>query len=133
VLIAQCTSGTTARIHGNPLRNWLGPLCPRKPTHPYQRHEDTDRRARNGTEVIFGDVFLDKGVIVAVGYIPEHLLLPQDLQIIDAEGKRISPGLVDAHSHLGGLFRTCIGRSVVILLLYDFLLKIVHRSNRREL
>ncbi|KAJ7892589.1 hypothetical protein B0H14DRAFT_3427995 [Mycena olivaceomarginata] len=42
--------------------------------------------ARNGTEVIFGDVLLDKGVIVAVGYIPEHLLLPQDLQIIDAEG-----------------------------------------------
>ncbi|KAJ7861358.1 hypothetical protein B0H14DRAFT_2741976 [Mycena olivaceomarginata] len=47
--------------------------------------------ARNGTE----------GVIVAVGYIPEHLRLPQDLQIIDAEGKWISPGLVDAHSHLG--------------------------------
>ncbi|KAJ7863940.1 hypothetical protein B0H14DRAFT_2736905 [Mycena olivaceomarginata] len=57
--------------------------------------------ARNGTEVIFGDVLLDKGVIVAVGYIPEHLRLPQDLQIIDAEGKWISPGLVDAHSHLG--------------------------------
>ncbi|KAJ6537943.1 hypothetical protein B0H19DRAFT_1181333 [Mycena capillaripes] len=57
--------------------------------------------ARNGTEVIFGDVLLDKGVIVAVGYIPQHLVLPKDLEIIDAEGKWISPGLVDAHSHLG--------------------------------
>ncbi|KAJ6522178.1 hypothetical protein DFH09DRAFT_1191798 [Mycena vulgaris] len=57
--------------------------------------------ARNGTEVIYGDVLLDKGVVIAVGYIPEHLALPEDLDVLDAEGKWISPGLVDAHSHLG--------------------------------
>ncbi|KAJ7225059.1 hypothetical protein B0H12DRAFT_1328757 [Mycena haematopus] len=57
--------------------------------------------ARNGTEVIFGDVLLDKGVILAVGYIPELLTLDRNLDVIDAEGKWISPGLVDAHSHLG--------------------------------
>ncbi|KAJ7150716.1 hypothetical protein C8R46DRAFT_1123967 [Mycena filopes] len=57
--------------------------------------------ARNGTEVIYGDVLLDKGVIAAVGYIPEHLMASPSLQVIDAEGKWISPGLVDAHSHLG--------------------------------
>ncbi|KAF7341304.1 Composite domain of metallo-dependent hydrolase [Mycena venus] len=57
--------------------------------------------ARNGTEVIFGDVLLDKGVVVAVGYIPEHFVFPDNVQVIDAQGKWISPGLVDAHSHLG--------------------------------
>ncbi|KAJ7195756.1 hypothetical protein GGX14DRAFT_474307, partial [Mycena pura] len=57
--------------------------------------------ARNGTEVIFGDVLLDKGLIAAVGYIPAHFVLPDDLVVIDAGGKWITPGLVDAHSHLG--------------------------------
>jgi hypothetical protein len=56
--------------------------------------------ARNGTEVVFGDVLLDKGVILGVGYIPRALLRP-NLQVIDAEGKWISPGIVDSHSHLG--------------------------------
>ncbi|KAJ7888524.1 hypothetical protein B0H13DRAFT_2252760 [Mycena leptocephala] len=46
--------------------------------------------ARNGTE----------GVILGVGYIPRALLRP-NLQVIDAEGKWISPGIVDSHSHLG--------------------------------
>ncbi|KAF7364300.1 Composite domain of metallo-dependent hydrolase [Mycena sanguinolenta] len=57
--------------------------------------------ARNGTEVVFGDVLLDKGVILTVGYIPEALKVDRDLEIIDADGKWVSPGLVDAHSHLG--------------------------------
>ncbi|KAJ7105170.1 hypothetical protein C8R44DRAFT_715403 [Mycena epipterygia] len=57
--------------------------------------------ARNGTEVVFGDVLLDKGLVVAVGYIPHALTLLSNLQIIDAGGKWISPGIVDAHSHLG--------------------------------
>jgi hypothetical protein len=56
---------------------------------------------RNGTEVVYGDVLLDKGVIIAVGYIPSHIVLPADLDVIDADGKWVSPGLVDAHSHLG--------------------------------
>ncbi|KAJ7144300.1 hypothetical protein C8R44DRAFT_657766 [Mycena epipterygia] len=57
--------------------------------------------ARNGTEVVYGDVLLDKGVVIAVGYIPAHIVLPDDLDVIDAGGKWVSPGLVDAHSHLG--------------------------------
>ncbi|KAJ7766170.1 hypothetical protein B0H16DRAFT_1523248 [Mycena metata] len=57
--------------------------------------------ARNGTEVIYGDVLLDKGVIMAIGYIPERLMVAKNLNVIDAGGKWISPGLVDAHSHLG--------------------------------
>ncbi|CAK5276446.1 unnamed protein product [Mycena citricolor] len=57
--------------------------------------------ARNGTEVVYGDVLLDKGLVVAVGYIPDHFVLPPDVVVVDAEGKWITPGLVDAHSHLG--------------------------------
>ncbi|KAJ7182422.1 hypothetical protein C8R43DRAFT_1100885 [Mycena crocata] len=58
--------------------------------------------ARNGTEVVFGDVLLDKGVVMGVGYIPNALTSAlSNLQVIDAGGKWISPGIVDAHSHLG--------------------------------
>ncbi|KAJ7268559.1 hypothetical protein C8J57DRAFT_1325544 [Mycena rebaudengoi] len=58
--------------------------------------------ARNGTEVVYGDVLLDKGVVIAVGYIPEEQLVGlRNLDIVDTEGKWVSPGLVDAHSHLG--------------------------------
>ncbi|KAJ7452267.1 carbohydrate esterase family 9 protein [Mycena latifolia] len=57
--------------------------------------------ARNGTEIVFGDILLDKGLVLGVGYIPHALTLRPDLQVIDVGGKWISPGIVDAHSHLG--------------------------------
>ncbi|KAJ7077068.1 hypothetical protein C8R44DRAFT_896398 [Mycena epipterygia] len=53
--------------------------------------------ARNGTEVIYGDVLLDKGVVATLGYIPAPIVLPDDLEVIDSRGKLVSPGLVDAH------------------------------------
>lgn len=61
--------------------------------------------ARNGTEIVFGDVLLDKGLVVAIGHIPrEQLIKAQvtgDLKVLDVEGKWITPGLVDLHSHIG--------------------------------
>ncbi|KAJ7078720.1 hypothetical protein B0H15DRAFT_1025782 [Mycena belliarum] len=57
--------------------------------------------ARNGTEIVFGDILLDKGLVLGVGYIPNALARLPNLQVIDAAGKWISPGIVDAHSHLG--------------------------------
>ena len=63
--------------------------------------------ARNGTEVVYGDVLLDKGLIVAVGYIPPNLLAGAkatgggDVKVLDVAGKWITPGLVDLHSHIG--------------------------------
>lgn len=57
--------------------------------------------ARNGTEFIFGDILLDNGLIKAVGYIPPRLLQHPELQIEDAKGAWVTPGLVDLHSHLG--------------------------------
>ncbi|KAF7342244.1 Composite domain of metallo-dependent hydrolase [Mycena venus] len=57
--------------------------------------------ARNGTEVVFGDILLDKGVVLGVGYIPRALTLSLvNLQVIDADGSWVSPGIVDLHSHL---------------------------------
>ncbi|KAJ6616621.1 hypothetical protein B0H10DRAFT_2164595 [Mycena sp. CBHHK59/15] len=50
---------------------------------------------------IYGDVPLDKGVIVTTGYIPRRLSQRRDLEVVDVDGKWISPGLVDVHSHLG--------------------------------
>lgn len=57
---------------------------------------------RNGTEVVYGDVFLDGGIIKAVGYIPARLLLNSpDVEVHDLKGAWVTPGLVDLHSHLG--------------------------------
>ena len=64
--------------------------------------------ARNGTEIVYGDVLLDKGLVVAVGYIPPSLLdgISQSsttdfLRVEDLGGAWVTPGLVDLHSHLG--------------------------------
>ncbi|KAF8664356.1 hypothetical protein AX16_000728 [Volvariella volvacea WC 439] len=59
---------------------------------------------RNGTEILRGDVLLDNGIIKTVG----GALLPSQLQsygegldVIDAKGAWVTPGIVDIHSHLG--------------------------------
>lgn len=63
--------------------------------------------ARNGTEVVYGDVLLNRGIIQRVGYIPSELLTAieassgMDMNVYDAKGLWVTPGLVDMHSHLG--------------------------------
>ena len=62
--------------------------------------------ARNGTEIVYGDILLDKGLIVAVGYIPPSLISAttgagSEMRVQDVGGKWITPGLVDLHSHIG--------------------------------
>jgi adenine deaminase len=55
--------------------------------------------------VVYGDVLLDKGLIVALGYIPPNLLASAkargggEMKVLDVAGKWITPGLVDLHSH----------------------------------
>ncbi|MFC1573615.1 amidohydrolase family protein [Candidatus Latescibacterota bacterium] len=44
-----------------------------------------------------GDILLKKGKIAAVG---KNLKTPNNALVIDASGKHITPGLLDAHSHL---------------------------------
>ncbi|MCL7451471.1 MAG: amidohydrolase [Anaerolineae bacterium] len=45
-----------------------------------------------------GMVLVEGGRIVAVG---EDLVLPEDAEIYDANGKVVMPGLIDAHCHVG--------------------------------
>ena len=58
---------------------------------------------RNGTEVVFGDLLLDKGLVQAVGYIPPAMRakLEDDAVIVNADGAWVTPGLFDMHSHIG--------------------------------
>lgn len=45
-----------------------------------------------------GTIIFNEGKIVSVG---EGLKIPEEAEIIEAEGKYITPGLVDGHSHIG--------------------------------
>ncbi|KAG6872404.1 hypothetical protein C0995_009994 [Termitomyces sp. Mi166 len=62
----------------------------------------------NGTEVIYGDILLDKGVVISVGSVSQDQLVrakaastTQTVDIFDAEGRWVTPGIVDLHSHIG--------------------------------
>ncbi|KAF8447198.1 hypothetical protein L210DRAFT_3525216 [Boletus edulis BED1] len=56
---------------------------------------------KNGTEVIYGDLLLLKGLIRGVGAIAPSLVSGLDIEVVDANGAWVTPGLVDLHSHLG--------------------------------
>lgn len=58
---------------------------------------------KNGTEVIRGDILLDKGIIQSVGHLHRSVLeaYGSDLVVIDAKNAWITAGIIDIHSHLG--------------------------------
>lgn len=45
-----------------------------------------------------GSMLIDDGIIKAVG---ENIMPPDDAYVIEAEGKIVMPGFIDAHTHLG--------------------------------
>ena len=47
-----------------------------------------------------GTLLIDQGKITAVG---QNIAVPEGAEILDASGKWVTPGLIDAHSHLSGL------------------------------
>ena len=49
--------------------------------------------ARNGTEVVYGDILLDKGLVQGIGYIPEWDYSSYDTDVVDAHGGWVTPGL----------------------------------------
>ncbi|KAJ6572059.1 carbohydrate esterase family 9 protein [Mycena capillaripes] len=56
----------------------------------------------NGSEVIQGDILVDKGLIKKVGSVDKSVLRSYgDVEVLDAGGSWVSPGIVDLHSHLG--------------------------------
>lgn len=52
-----------------------------------------------------GQILLQDGKIAALGKTVE---IPQDAEVIDVEGKIITPGLIDSHSHVG-IYEEVIG------------------------
>ncbi|KAJ6491356.1 carbohydrate esterase family 9 protein [Mycena vitilis] len=53
----------------------------------------------DGNEVIRGDILIDKGLIQKIGSV--DLRSYADVEVLDAAGAWVSPGIVDLHSHLG--------------------------------
>jgi len=49
-------------------------------------------------ETFVGDILVDNGKIVSVG---KDIEAPADAQVIDATGKEVYPGFVEAHTHIG--------------------------------
>lgn len=45
-----------------------------------------------------GSILIEHGKIIAIG---KEIEAPQDAEVIDAEGKLVFPGFIDAHCHLG--------------------------------
>lgn len=49
-------------------------------------------------EVFQADILVEDGKIKAIG---SELAIPEEAQVIDAEGKHVYPGFVEAHGHIG--------------------------------
>jgi len=49
--------------------------------------------ARNGSEIVYGDLYMDHGIVKAIGYIPRALYAKDDVVVIDADGAWVTPGL----------------------------------------
>jgi hypothetical protein len=58
---------------------------------------------KNGTEVVHADILLDKGLIKSIGHLRGFATQTygKEVDIVDAKGSWVTPGLVDLHSHLG--------------------------------
>ncbi|CAK5272816.1 unnamed protein product [Mycena citricolor] len=54
----------------------------------------------DGTKVVHGDILLDKGIIKKIGKV-DAKAYGSDLDVVDAQGAWVTPGIVDLHSHLG--------------------------------
>ena len=48
--------------------------------------------------IIHGDILIENDKIIEIGTNISH---PQDAQVIDANGNKVYPGFIDAHTHLG--------------------------------
>ena len=62
-------------------------------------------KTMDGEDIEKGQIIIENGKIKAVG---RNLDIPEDAEIFDAEGLLVTPGLVEAHCHLG-MFEEGIG------------------------
>ncbi|KZT52271.1 carbohydrate esterase family 9 protein [Calocera cornea HHB12733] len=55
-----------------------------------------------GDRSVVGELYMDGGVIRAIGYVPKELYENEPgVVVVNAQGSWVTPGLVDLHSHLG--------------------------------
>ena len=58
-----------------------------------------------GARIEHGSLLIRNGLIEQIGYASQHLRARSsddpDVQVIDAEGRWVTPGLIDVHAHLG--------------------------------
>ncbi|KAL1602976.1 hypothetical protein SLS59_004632 [Nothophoma quercina] len=62
---------------------------------------EEDARAGKGWGWISSDVFTDKGLIIKVAPHIKHGDLPHNTEIYEANGRQLTAGIVDMHSHAG--------------------------------
>jgi imidazolonepropionase-like amidohydrolase len=101
ILLTGCAAATsTAR----PAADSLSALRPQY-VSTYVRHASQPVLIRNATiltaagpELEHGSILLRDGKIEAVG---PNLGAPSDAAVVDGTGKFVTPGVIDAHSHLG--------------------------------
>ena len=55
-------------------------------------------RPMAGEDIANGEILIDGGKIAGIGV---KVDAPEDAEIIDAEGRLVTPGIVEAHCHTG--------------------------------
>ncbi|KAG5915912.1 hypothetical protein E4U42_007874 [Claviceps africana] len=68
---------------------------------PVRGTSDADARAGKGWEWTQGDVYLEHGLIQRVERAIEPSSLPQNTLLFNAEGRLLTTGIIDMHSHVG--------------------------------
>ena len=104
--LAGCAAGERPQPAVSPAAEVQGPLVAPDPYPATYRPPAAGRVAlvgatvltAAGDEIANGTVLMDRGKIVAVG---PDLAVPDGYARIDARGRWITPGVIDAHSHLG--------------------------------
>jgi imidazolonepropionase-like amidohydrolase len=101
VLLSGCAAATSG---ARAAADSLSALRPQY-VSTYVRHPSQPVVIRNATiltaagpEISRGSILLQDGKIAAVG---SNVTAPADAVVVDATGKYVTPGIIDAHSHLG--------------------------------
>ncbi|MBU7587693.1 MAG: amidohydrolase, partial [Sphingopyxis terrae] len=104
-LLAGCAAGaaTPPRPAAPPLAEDAAPPAPFASTYQPRPAPDTAIVGASiftgtGARIDDGTVLMAAGKIVAVG---TDIPIPSNARVIDGRGKWVTPGIIDAHSHLG--------------------------------
>lgn len=77
----------------------FGIVCIAQPTGSVLIKDGTVLTITNGT-IENGDVLIEDGIITQIG---EDIAAPGGVDVVDASGKYVMPGIIDPHSHIAGV------------------------------